>query len=254
MPQTPNDGSAPRRKTLVIVLIHVLVLIVLLVTDDATCGPATRAFDGWSGNQAMKFVTGSAQWHVFGSFGEGLAVVFAAATIWALDKRRRATVKVLLAGAILASAISGILSFLIGRERPKRSRNITKVVTIKERIKKPRSMSFPSGHATAAASLATFLSLSYPPLRPVMVTMAIGCGVSRLKFRKHFIGDIYAGLLMGHYTMLWVWWAFQRRKSRERERAEGGAMAAVSEQTRPRQRPPDLGSSSVRATSPQSGK
>lgn len=66
-----------------------------------------------------------------------------------------------------------------------------------------RYHSFPSGHTTAAFSLATILSLQYQeyPLIPFFAYgLATLVGIGRVYTNSHWVSDVLAGALLGHLT------------------------------------------------------
>lgn len=61
----------------------------------------------------------------------------------------------------------------------------------------PHGFSFPSGHATMAAAIATVLSFHFPNFRYVVYTLAFLAGISRVYFGVHYLTDVLAGFLLG---------------------------------------------------------
>ena len=215
-------ATAPARGRLKIgslASVHLVVLATLMWTDEATFAWVTSTMQWLRGfrDPLTKLLSTSATWNVFGSMGEAVTVLLVGWAIWKLDTKRRRLLIVLLAGSIAAGATAGVMSPLVARERPNRSGGLTRIVPLEEHLRNPRTMSFPSGHATAAAALATFIALAYPSLRPLAIVAAMGCAISRVRFHKHFPSDVYAGMLIGHYTMLWIWSKLSPKLLREEE-------------------------------------
>jgi len=59
------------------------------------------------------------------------------------------------------------------------------------------SSGFPSGHTSAAFSLAAVLGITFPALSPLFYFLAILTGISRLYLRAHFTTDVIAGAVIG---------------------------------------------------------
>lgn len=69
--------------------------------------------------------------------------------------------------------------------------------------------SFPSGHATSAMVLAAFLALLFPQSRVLWYFLAVGCALSRIRFRRHYPADVIVGSAIGWYSVqlvfAWYW-------------------------------------------------
>ena len=216
-------GLWQRRKPIVALIVHTAILSALLCTDAYTYRPVTRAFQDWrkGSNPILRRLSGAATWRTFNDMGEAITAIAVAIVIWQLDARRRKRLLVLVIGGVAASAIAGTMTTAIGRMRPEITHGRPRYLALGERWTNRRIACCPSGHATAGAALATYVGLAYPPLRGVMAVMAVGCGVARVRYFKHYLGDVYAGLMLGHFVMLWVWYALRRRKGRIPEHAPG---------------------------------
>lgn len=57
--------------------------------------------------------------------------------------------------------------------------------------------SFPSGHSTTIATLATCLALFIPKTRVVCVLLAISVAAGRIFAQDHYLSDVMAGLWLG---------------------------------------------------------
>lgn len=113
---------------------------------------------------------------------------------------------------ITSGAISGIVKFLTGRERPYHiDPNAVATPTFhgpfyrapKEPNGKRLNNSFPSGHTTAAFSAATVYALEYKdrPLIPIVAYSAASLiGLSRLVENKHWATDVLTGAALGYLT------------------------------------------------------
>jgi len=64
-------------------------------------------------------------------------------------------------------------------------------------LRKPRSSSFPSGHATSAFMAATLLSTGRPRTRPFWFALAAVVATSRVHVRIHHGSDVAVGAVVG---------------------------------------------------------
>ena len=93
---------------------------------------------------------------------------------------------------VISTGVAQILKRLISRSRPYWvSKNLnTYGIDL-------RDYSFPSGHTTAAFTVATTFSLYFPKLAPLFVVMALLVAVSRTYLAVHYPTDVLAGMLIG---------------------------------------------------------
>jgi undecaprenyl-diphosphatase len=61
----------------------------------------------------------------------------------------------------------------------------------------PDKYSFPSGHSITAFAVAVSLSLFYPFLMPILLTLAFLIAASRIILGMHFLSDVLAGSALG---------------------------------------------------------
>ncbi len=71
--------------------------------------------------------------------------------------------------------------------------------------------SFPSGHTQAAFGVATYESLLYPALAPILLLAALLVGVSRIYLGVHFPLDVLVGGLLGA-VFSWAGFRIQLRR------------------------------------------
>jgi undecaprenyl-diphosphatase len=64
-------------------------------------------------------------------------------------------------------------------------------------LRKPRSSSFPSGHATSGFMAATLLSAGRPRSRPFWFALATVVASSRVHVKIHHASDVAAGAVIG---------------------------------------------------------
>ena len=116
------------------------------------------------------------------------------------------TLPLLLGGALAGVAERGLVTLVlshlvvqlvkrtVGRPRP--SRRVGSAVLITE----PDRFSFPSGHATAAMSVAFVYATAYPSLALPLVALAGAVGMSRVFLGVHYPGDVLIGQLIAVIT------------------------------------------------------
>jgi membrane-associated phospholipid phosphatase len=72
--------------------------------------------------------------------------------------------------------------------------------------------SFPSGHSASAILLAAYLTLILPRGRYLWYVLAVGCALSRIRYRRHYPGDtIFGGAIgfIGFRIVFSAVWPFQ---------------------------------------------
>lgn len=73
-----------------------------------------------------------------------------------------------------------------------------------------REFSFPSGHATTAFSIATFLTVLYKRWAILFFSFAFLTGISRIYMGVHFPLDILGGMILGVTVTLVICFIFQK--------------------------------------------
>jgi len=110
------------------------------------------------------------------------------------------------AGLGMSMAVSLALKYAVDRERPHE-----RYPFIFPKLEKD-SPSFPSGHATAAFTTATSLSLNYPKWYVIVpaYAWASGVGYSRMYLGIHYPSDILVGAVIGAASS-WVTWQVNKK-------------------------------------------
>lgn len=119
-------------------------------------------------------------WHAIG-------VVSALAAPRLLPKTLRLAITL----GIESILVNGVLKQLANRERPE---------VLEDRlhdVRRPKTSSFPSGHASSAAVMAVLMSDSVPKLKPLWLLLAAVVGASRVHNRMHYGTDVAAGAVIG---------------------------------------------------------
>lgn len=128
------------------------------------------------------------------------------------NKKMQTTTLLAIQSYITSAAVSGVVKFLTGRERPyyinpneleAEPRVHGPFKTIRSETGGKINNAFPSGHTTAAFAAATVYALEYRdrPLVPILsYTAASLVGLSRLTENKHWITDVFAGAALGYIS------------------------------------------------------
>jgi undecaprenyl-diphosphatase len=95
---------------------------------------------------------------------------------------------------VISHLIVQLVKRTVGRPRP--SRGVGSAMLVAE----PDRFSFPSGHATAAMSVAFVYASAYPSLALPLVALAGAVGMSRVFLGVHYPGDVLIGQLIAVVT------------------------------------------------------
>jgi len=136
---------------------------------------ADRVF--WFASEAADY---SKAWHVIGLT---MAVVS--------RSRRRDSLRLAVALGIESAFVNGLLKTVIPRQRP------SPLDSPSFEVRRPKTKSFPSGHASSACLTATLLSEAVPSLKPVWWSLAAIVSASRIHNRMHHPSDVVAGAVLG---------------------------------------------------------
>ena len=134
----------------------------------------------WAASEGADY---SRAWHVIN------AAMFVAA-----PDRRRHAVRLAVSLGVESAIVNGGLKNLFPRERPPVNDDAT------FEVRRPRTKSFPSGHASSATMTAVLLSEAMPRLRPLWWSLAAVVAASRVHNRMHHPSDVVAGAVIGTTT------------------------------------------------------
>jgi membrane-associated phospholipid phosphatase len=104
-----------------------------------------------------------------------------------------------------------ILKLLLRRERPEVNAGFYSFRQWSEQPFSTAGLALPSSHTMVAFGAATALGQLYPRARWVWYALAVGCGVTRVLSRAHFLSDAMFGALMGWCVGWGVWFVMKKR-------------------------------------------
>jgi undecaprenyl-diphosphatase len=130
--------------------------------------------------------------------GRGSFVWIVVALIAAVFPRHRmAAWRVLLSVGLAHLLVNAVIKPVIDRDRP--FETATEVRLIDQR---PRTASFPSGHAASAFAGALAVGRLFPAARVVWWALAVAIALSRIYVGVHWPSDVIAGALIG-WALAW---------------------------------------------------
>jgi undecaprenyl-diphosphatase len=106
------------------------------------------------------------------------------------DLRPRAVRMVVTLG-VESVLVNGMIKPLFRRDRP------ADWEVDEHQVRRPKTTSFPSGHASSAVVAATLLSDALPKARPLWWSAAAVVAGSRIHTRMHHASDVVAGAVLG---------------------------------------------------------
>jgi undecaprenyl-diphosphatase len=103
---------------------------------------------------------------------------------------------VLAVAIVTATALVTVLKIVFGLPRPFQDPTLA----LDARFETPTDHGLPSGHTTAAFTVATVVWTRYPRWRIPFVTLAIATGVCMIILGLHFPSDVLAGTFLGIFS------------------------------------------------------
>jgi membrane-associated phospholipid phosphatase len=109
----------------------------------------------------------------------------------------------------MTPAVSGmvaeVVKLLVRRERPGLHAGLYAFRAFADRPFSTVGLGMPSSHAAVAFGAAATLARLSPRTRWVWLALAVGCGVSRVLARAHFVTDVLIGATLGCLTGAYLW-------------------------------------------------
>ncbi len=147
----------------------------------------------------------------FWAFVEQLGLVWigllACIFIWVYDPAKRKYIVVFIGTSIISGLLVEIIKNTTGKIRPEPYFSTyaeyfhIRFLGLLQGWTVDAPVAFPSGHATQAFVTATFLAVLYPRARWMFYGVATCTAFSRVLSQAHWLSDIYAGMLLGCYSM-----------------------------------------------------
>ena len=116
--------------------------------------------------------------------------------------RRRALL--LVASPTVAGIAAEAFKLLMRRERPEARHGEYVFRAFVDRPFSSAGIGSPSSHAAVAFGAAAILGCLFPRARWVWFALAIGCALTRVLARAHFLSDVVAGAIVGLATAAWL--------------------------------------------------
>ncbi len=192
----------PNKTLLILGSLFTLLLIVLsYLYFDIPVGRWAIAQDGSILDDIATFL---------GYFGEALYILIISGLIWIITKYIKTEHTLLMVRSrfvFLSVVITGIganvIKVIFGKARPILLKNQDEFgFTWFASLRDHAHLSFPSGHATTAFTLATALTLFFPRAWPLFYSYAVTIALARVGAWDHYPSDVMAGALFGTLTTL----------------------------------------------------
>ena len=148
-----------------------------------------RAFDRLRGNPLADRVLYGAS--AVGDFSLIWHIAGVARALAGDEREEREALRLALALAVESVVVNVGVKSLFRRKRPAWEQHRPRG------LRKPRSSSFPSGHATSAFMAASLLASGRPRSKPAWFALATVVAASRVHVRIHHASDVAAGAVIG---------------------------------------------------------
>ncbi|MEW6238052.1 MAG: phosphatase PAP2 family protein [Candidatus Omnitrophota bacterium] len=198
-------------KKLALWAFHGLMISILLYFDT----PMYRGFQSalqWMNQQSFILyheIVKLRHWRFFNEFGCAWAGILICYFIWEYDRENRKKIVVLAVSALISVSIYTVLQATVGKLRPSVTDGVATYLPFLIGWQSDNSLSFPSGHATFAFTLASFLALLYPRRKYFFLLIATATALARIYFHAHYFSDIYAGGVIGFETTNFVYFSYE---------------------------------------------
>lgn len=116
-----------------------------------------------------------------------------------------------------AGLLAELVKLVVRRERPDMADGAYVFRAFGERTWSTSGLGMPSSHTAVAFGAAWMLTRLWPSAAPVWMAFGIGCGLTRVLDRAHFVSDVYVGALVGIVAAELLW----RQHARNHRRQQG---------------------------------
>lgn len=152
--------------------------------DDAVDGAFSGLRENPTANRVFYIASEAADysraWH---AIGLTMAIVS--------PRRRPEAIRLAVSLGVESAVVNGALKNIFPRDRPPLMDDPA------FDVRRPKTKSFPSGHASSASMTAVLLSAAVPRLKPVWWGLASVVAASRIHNRMHHGSDVAAGAVIG---------------------------------------------------------
>ncbi|HAA05333.1 MAG TPA: hypothetical protein DCE18_18480 [Syntrophobacteraceae bacterium] len=199
----PSSGAIPRYRCLLICTVLVLGFGASLILDRAVyqhfC-TSRYVFQDW---YRLLRVSGFLPLWLFVAVAWMLIDGEAAKTVGLLRACSRG---VLLSASVLGCGLlAEILKLLIRRERPSLHDGYHYFSPWQSGLWDNSMFGLPSSHSSVAFAATWALCYLYPRAWPMWLMLGLGCAVTRLLERAHFLSDVYMAAVMS-WIVVWLLW------------------------------------------------
>lgn len=125
-------------------------------------------------------------------------IVVLGAALSLIDRRHLPRACHILLSAAAAGLVAELLKAIVGRERPITNDGINVFKPFLHGFVDSSNLAFPSSHVAVAFGAAWMASLFYPRGRWLFLALAVGCALSRLAAKAHWLSDCYAAAVLAY--------------------------------------------------------
>jgi membrane-associated phospholipid phosphatase len=140
----------------------------------------------------------------------------AALALWLNDgtapARRRAVL--LLTSPTVAGIAAEAFKLVLRRERPEARHGAYALRAFTDRPFSSAGIGSPSSHAAVAFGGTAILACLFPRARWVWFALAVGCALTRVLARAHFLSDVVGGAILGLAAAAWLYRRYARAHTR----------------------------------------
>jgi membrane-associated phospholipid phosphatase len=126
-----------------------------------------------------------------------------------LSARWRASLPII--AATLGGIAAEVLKLLLRRERPEASAGVYAFRSWRDHPLSTAGLALPSSHALVAFAAAAMLARLFPRVFWLWYGLAMGCALTRVLARAHFLSDVTLSALLGWLVAALVWRWYSRR-------------------------------------------